>query len=133
MTSRKAVRKSMLSLTLLFPLSLVPDVLALSPMRAGIGVVEITPPIGSQLSGFDKRRPADKVHDSLLAKILVLKTPESSLAFVASDLYQLQSARLVTRIRDELGIAHTLLLSSHPRAAPSLDSDTRTSPWGQEV
>src|SRR5262245_7915882 len=133
MTSRKAVRKSMLSLTLLFPLSLVPDVLALSPMRAGIGVVEITPPIGSRLGGFDKSRPAEKVHDSLFAKILVLKTPETSLALVASDLYQLQSARLVTRIRDELGITHNLFLSSHTRAAPSLDSDTRTSTWGQEL
>jgi hypothetical protein len=39
----------------------------------------------------------------------------------------------VNRIHDELGIAHTILLASHTRAAPSLDPDSHNSAWGQEV
>ena len=133
MVSRRLVKESALCLTLLMSPGLVPDVLALSPLRAGIGVVEITPPIGSKLNGFDKRRPAERVHDSLFAKVLVLKTPETSVAIVVSDLHKLQSPHLVNRIRDELGIPHSILLASQTRAAPSLELDTRAGTWGQEV
>jgi hypothetical protein len=128
----KVVRTIRLCLVLLLSPILVTNVQALSPLRVGIGVVEITPPIGSQLGSASDRRTAEKIHDSLLAKILVLKTPETSLALVVSDLYKLQSVALVNRIQ-ELGIPHVLLLSSHTRAAPSLDPDTRSSAWGREI
>jgi len=103
-----------------------------SPLRAGISVVEITPPVGTHLACPDKRRLAEKVHDPLFARVLVLKTPETSVALVVSDLYKLQSPTLVKQIRDELGIAHTILVSSHTRAAPSLDSDTPSN-WSGEI
>jgi len=126
------VRKSALFLILLLSPILVTNVWALSPLRVGIGVVEITPPVGSQLGGDNDRRTAEKVHDSLLARVLVLKTPETSLALVVSDLYRLQSLDLINRIHG-LGIPHVLLLSSHTRAAPSLEPSTRSSAWGREV
>jgi hypothetical protein len=127
------MRTSLLYLILLLLPSLVREVWALSPMRAGIAVVEITPPIGTLLGGFEKRRRAERVHDSLFARILVLKTPETTVALVSSDLHRLQSPSLVNRIRNELGIAHTILLSSQTRAAPSLDPDTQHGAWGREV
>src|SRR5262245_42369430 len=133
MAFRRVVTKSALCLALLMSPGLDVAVLALSPLRAGIGVVEITPPIGSHLSGFEKSRPAERVHDSLFGKVLVLKTPETSVALVVADLHRLQSAPLVNRIHDELGIPYTLLISSQTRAAPSLDPATRVSAWGQEV
>jgi hypothetical protein len=127
------MRTSLLYLILLLLPSLVREVWALSPMRAGIAVVEITPPIGTLLGGFEKRRRAERVHISLFARILVLKTPETTVALVSSDLHRLQSPSLVNRIRNELGIAHTILLSSQTRAAPSLDPDTQHGAWGREV
>ena len=89
---------------LLWPVPQLPA----SPLRAGVAVIEITPSIGTRLAGLDKGRLAKGVHDSLSAKVLVLKTSEASVALVASDLHRLQSSALVNRIHDELGIAHTL-------------------------
>jgi hypothetical protein len=108
-------------------------VAASSPLRAGIAVVEITPPVGSELVGFEQPRRAEKIHDSLSAKVLVLRTGDSSLTMVAADLYRLQSPPLVDRIRHELRIDHTILSASHTHAAPSLDPNTRSSAWGQDV
>ena len=127
------LRRILLGLTLLLSPTLAGEISAASPMRAGISVVEITPPVGTPLGGFERPRLAAKVHDSLFAKILVLKTPETSVALVSSDLHRLQSPALINRIRNELGIAHTILLSSQTRAAPSLDPETRLSAWGKEV
>ena len=112
---------------------LAPGLAISSPLRAGIAVTEITPPAGTELAGFGNRRPAEKIHDSLFAKILVLRTQDTSLVLVASDLHRLQSPALVERIRRELGIRHTILISSHTYAAPSLDPVTRNSDWGQEM
>ncbi len=105
---------------------------ASSPLRAGIALAEITPPVGTELAGLGARR-AETIHDSLFARILILKTAETSLALVASDLHRLQSPALVDRIRLELGIGHTILISSHSSAAPSLDPDTRNSAWGRDA
>ena len=126
------MREFFLLILLLSP-SLAGEVSAVSPIRAGISVVEITPPVGTPLGGFGKNRHAGNIHDSLFARILVLKTPETSVALVSSDLHKLQSPSLVNRIRDELGIAHTVLLSSQTRSAPSLDPETRLSAWGKEI
>lgn len=127
------LRALLLCLILLLSPPLAGEISAASPLRAGISVVEITPPVGTPLGGSERPRPAARVHDSLFAKILVLKTPETSVVLVSSDLHRLQSPALVNRIRDELGIAHTILLSSQTRAAPSLDPETRLSSWGKEV
>ena len=125
-------RRIFLLILLLSP-SLAGEVSAVSPVRAGISVVEITPPVGTPLDGFGKNRPSGKIHDSLFARILVLKTAETSVALVSSDLHRLQSPSLVERIRDELGIAHTVLLASQTRSAPSLDPETRLSAWGRGI
>src|SRR5262245_25997640 len=126
------MRQGFLSLLLLLSSVFTPGTSVSSPLRAGLAVVEITPPVGTPLTGSDNRRLAERVHDSLFAKILVLKTPETSVALVVSDLYKLQSPALVKQIRDELGIAHTILVSSHTRAAPSLDPDTPSN-WVGEI
>ena len=85
------------------------EISAASPLRAGISVVEITPPVGTPLGGSERPRPAVKIHDPVFARILVLKTPETSVALVSSDLHRLQSPALVNRIRDELGKGDKLL------------------------
>src|SRR5262245_59917297 len=104
------MRQGVLGLLLLLSPIFASGLSVSAPLRAGIATVDITPRVGAQLAGPDKRRLAERVHDSLSAKLLVLKTPEASVALVASDLYKLQSSALVKRMHDELGIAHTILL-----------------------
>src|SRR5262249_21622081 len=110
-----------------------PVVVTSSPLRAGIAVVEITPPVGSELAGFEPHRRAGRVHDALFAQGLVLRTGDSSLALVSTDLYRLQSPALVDRIHGELRIDHIILSASHTHAAPSLDPNTRSNAWGQDI
>jgi hypothetical protein len=125
------MRSSALYLMLLFWPVLIPRLPA-SPLRAGVAAVEITPPIGTKLAGFAKGRLAKGVHDSLSAKVLVLRTSETSVALVASDLYRLQSPSLVNRIHDELGITHTICWLLILRS-PITGSRSQNSAWGQRL
>src|SRR5689334_7204104 len=97
---------------------------SLTPLSAGVAVADITPPSGTRMAGFKAGRTAQSIHDRLYAKILILKSPETSLALIAADLHRFQSPALIERIRRELGIQHVILVASHSYAAPSLDSDS---------
>ncbi|HEX2522546.1 MAG TPA: hypothetical protein VHP35_10510, partial [Terriglobia bacterium] len=56
-------------------------------LKAGAARVEITPPIGHQLWGLASRvGPSTGVLDPLYARVLVLKSANTSLAVVALDL-----------------------------------------------
>src|SRR5947209_7557375 len=56
--------------------------------RAGVGRVEITPPVGTPLGGYGERKgaPSTGVHDPIQAKALVLDDGATRLAIVTSDL-----------------------------------------------
>ena len=102
-----------------------------APLRAGVAVADITPPAGTELAGFKVRRLAEKVHDRLYARVLVLKSPETSVALIVCDLHRLQSPALVERLGRELGIEHPILIASHSYATPSLDAESWNSPWAK--
>jgi neutral ceramidase len=103
------------------------------PLRAGVAVVEIPPPIGQALPGYGIKRQAERVHDPLFARVLLLRTEQTSLALITSDLYRLQSKALVDRIRQELNIEHSILSSSHNHSGPALDHNNRGNAWAKEV
>jgi hypothetical protein len=123
---------------LLFVFILALYLVALSPvaacdLRAGVSTVEITPLPGSPLTLLGRTKSAEKVRDPLYARVVLLKTPNSSLAFVCSDLYRLHSPKLAESLRVQLGIDHVFLTATHSRSAPSLDPNSRESVWAQEV
>ena len=125
------MKTSLPYLILLLSPSLVQEVSALSPMRAGIAIVDITPPLGTLLGGFEKSRRAEKVHDSLFARILVLKTPVLPCSCIGS-------AQVAVALFRE---SHSYRAGDCPHHSPVLadsrctvvGSDTRHGAWGQEV
>jgi len=104
-----------------------------SSVGAGVAVVEITPPVTQKLAGYRAERRAQKVHDPLFARILLLRTEDVSLAIIASDLYHLQLPGLVDRIGKELRIKNTILTGSHNHSAPALSSMNSGTAWANET
>jgi neutral ceramidase len=102
-------------------------------VKAGVVVVEITPPLTQELSGFGVERRAAAVHDPLFARILLLRTGDVSLAIIASDLHRLQLPGLVDRIGRELGITNTILTGSRNHSAPALDPVNSGTAWATDT
>jgi len=95
---------------------------------AGLGLgsarVEITPPIGYPMEGYEERKAVSvAVHDPLFARVLVVKSAETSAAFVSCDLIGFVSERVVKGAREQYGIEHVLISSTHTHGGP------RTSLW----
>ena len=71
-------------------------------MHIGIGRVDITPPVGIDLTGFIAREgPCTGVHDPLFATSLVAVEADRAIALVSCDLIGLGSA-LVRRVRHQV-------------------------------
>lgn len=94
-------------------------------LRAGVACVNITPPVGVDLTGFGGRAgPCTGVHDDLYARALVLDDGSQRIGIVTTDLLSLDRT-LVDRIRsmanDAAGIQpHALMLnSSHTHSGPA--------------
>ena len=104
-----------------------------SPLRAGVAEVEITPPPGQSLIGQNGDRPAKAVHDPLLARVLVLRTSDSSLALVTSDLNRLHTPTLIERISQSSPFKHTILASSHNHSAPGIAPGGGAGGWQRET
>ena len=61
-------------------------------LKAGVAVVDITPPVGMRMSGYFSERLSTGMHDPLQAKALVLIQGETKAAFVACDLIGIPSS-----------------------------------------
>lgn len=91
---------------------------------AGVGRVNITPPVGTWLSGYDARTlPSQGVYDDLHAKALLLTDGYTRLVILAVDLIALDQeilARIRRRIQEQTGIPseNVLLAASHTHAGP---------------
>jgi hypothetical protein len=138
-------RRSIESLPAVFFIVLA---LALSPsgnasdMKAGVQKVDITPPIGTRMWGyFDRLDGAQGVLDPLYARVLVLETGTSRLAYVDLDLGRtfgpasLESLRKAAK--QESGIdslivqaihTHTgpVILDEYPNGTPAWETDDLT-------
>lgn len=95
-------------------------------LKAGIARVTITPPLGTDLSGFGfGPRPAEGVHDDVCAKALVLTDGETKVAIICCDLLGIDAdfGRLVKQeIGRRAGIApqNVMLCASHTHSAPAV-------------
>ncbi|MBK7597570.1 MAG: neutral/alkaline non-lysosomal ceramidase N-terminal domain-containing protein [Acidobacteria bacterium] len=88
-------------------------------LSAGVGRVEITPPAGYAMGGYNFRPgPSKGVHDPLYATVVVLRAGGTTVAIVACDLRSFPSERIV-RITRERGLAdHVLISVSHTHSGP---------------
>ncbi|HID94985.1 MAG TPA: hypothetical protein EYP53_02865 [Candidatus Latescibacteria bacterium] len=95
-------------------------------LYAGVGVVDITPPLGVELAGYGYylSRRCDGVKDHLLSKALILDDGIERVALVANDLLGLNS-KTVQRVREmvcnTIGIQpdHILLSCTHTHSGPA--------------
>ena len=97
-----------------------------APLRAGAAQVEITPPMGTQISGdIGRRRPAELLVDPLYAKALVLEAGDRKVCILSLDLAGV-SRDVANGLRE--GISHicgldpsaVMVHSTQTHAAPSL-------------
>lgn len=131
----KTRKRLFVSLLLVLMMECIPSVQAEPAIQAGLAQVEITPPLGSPMWGYDSRKEgANGVHDPLMAKILILKSTETTIALVSWDVCEFQLPPLHRQIKD-IGVDHLLLLCSHTHAGPSLDEPfpSEDNPWKKTV
>lgn len=105
-------------------------------LLVGFGETDITPEMGSKpvyMAGFGQNRKAESVHDPLMARAVVLKDGQRSLALVSVDVVGL-SHELVLRIRKELpGISYVLISSTHNHEGPDTIGLWGPSPFANGV
>ena len=101
-------------------------------LRAGVGKVEITAPIGARMAGFaNKAFPAIAVHDPLWARALVFDDGERRIGMVACDLIGV-SEEQVAAVRREAasaaGLSSEALLvaGTHTHSGPARHGDDST-------
>lgn len=94
-------------------------------LMAGTAKVDITPPVGRQLWGQASRNgPSTGILDALYARVLVLKSTDTSLAIVALDLgrtfglEQMDDVR--ARVKVQAGIKHVIFSATHTHTGPTL-------------
>ena len=93
------------------------------PLQAGIGVVDITPPLGYRMSGYFRERLSTGVKNPLLAKALVLRQGDTRAVMVFCDIIGL-SPEVSRRARElaerETGIpaGNILLAATHSHTGP---------------
>ncbi len=111
-------------------------------LRAGVSRVDITPPAGEQMWGYeDRRQPAKGTLDPLYARALVLDAgPENAprrLALVTLDLGRSFGPASLARLREAAkrssGISCLLVAASHTHSAPVIRDEYRAAPPAWEA
>lgn len=92
-------------------------------MQAGIAKVNITPPIGLELSGW-AFGPSVGVLDDLFAKVLILQNNDMKIAIITADLIGFQTEyadNIRCRIAEELeaSVENILISASHTHSGPA--------------
>lgn len=95
-------------------------------LRAGAAVSDITPALGVSLDGVIMQiGPAEKIHDPLCARCLVLDDARSRVAIVVADVTMakarvLNRAKLLAHERTGIPTEHMLMAATHTHAAPRM-------------
>jgi neutral ceramidase len=108
--------KALLSALLLASLTSVLNAQESAPLLAGTAKVEITPTAEQavNLTG----QPL-QLRDPLFARVLVLKTPQTSIAIVSVDLIVFASKKVIDEAKAKYGLDHLILCATHTHAAPA--------------
>jgi len=93
-------------------------------LRAGAAKVNITPPVGTPLSGYTARKDVSQgIHDELYAKALVLDNGERTLAIITTDLLGfygdfVDKIRGLIKERTNVDKGDILVSATHTHSAP---------------
>ena len=105
-----------------------------SQVRVGIGIADITPPVGGLTAGYASAKPTTAVHDRLSARVLLLQSEETSLVLVACDLCVFNHADLHDQVQ-ALGYDRLLFANTHTHAGPKMNQDfpSAEKPWAATI
>lgn len=92
-------------------------------LRAGIGVSDITPPLGYRMSGYFRERLSTGIHDPLHAKAIVFQQGYQSAALVFCDISKISpdvSRHARERASEKTGIpaSNILVAATHSHTGP---------------
>jgi hypothetical protein len=93
------------------------------------------------MAGYGARKEVSTgVHDPLYARVLVLRTEETSLALVAADLALFVSGRVIRTVKNEYGLDHVVISCTHTHSGPMPKVENRwdlaafgRDPWYRET
>ena len=98
-------------------------------LRAGIAKVEITPPPGEQMWGYESRtKPATGTLDPLYARVLVLEASSKRIGLVTVDLGRVFGSASLDQLRTAArrnGISCLLVTASHTHSGPVVQDEYR--------
>lgn len=87
----------------------------------GSSRMDITPPVGIKLAGYEQRNgPSTAVHDPLYAKILVMEVNGQRIAFITCDLASYASQKVLDEAKAKYNIPNVLISYSHTHSGPNL-------------
>jgi len=94
-----------------------------SPLKAGTGIVDLTPPIGTKLAGGLRPRDSVGVCTNLLSKAAVFSNEDAAIAIVSVDLCvlckeQVDAATALIYERTGIPPNHVMVAASHTHAGP---------------
>lgn len=97
----------------------------MNTLRAGYAQIDITPPVGTDLTGFfSRRQPSTGIHDSLFARAVVLDDSRTRIAIVSCDLLGF-SPEFDHRLRTAIartGVVpadHLMIACTHTHSGPA--------------
>ena len=103
-------------------------------LKGGCAKVNITPPVGTWLSGYGARdKPSDGIVDELYARALVLDNGGNSIAIISVDLLWIP-LELTNNVReilnDKIGIPgqNILVCATHTHFGPKIYGETKMGP-----
>lgn len=117
----RAMRSSLLAPVLLF--GLLAHAFAQNELRAGVAAISITPPNGTPLAGYYRKRLSEGVLDELHAKAIVFEQGGAKAALVICDILTLPRHTIVTArqlIETQTGIpgANVMIAATHSHTSP---------------
>jgi neutral ceramidase len=86
--------------------------------KAGAAQVDVTPPLGTMINGDFVTHYAQRIHDNLFAKALVLQNEQTAIAIVVVDICAMQKD-LIDRVKNKIAAAlpvassNILICSTH--------------------
>jgi neutral ceramidase len=119
-----------LAALLLISLTALPASAASSSLKAGIAVVDITPPVGWRMCGYFYERVSTETHDPLLAKAVVFEQNRQRYALVFCDLIDIEGG-LATTVRQRASkragvpVDHILICATHSHTGPLYSGSLR--------
>ncbi len=109
------------------------------PLEAGVATADITPEPGLMLWGYSNRtHGATGMLDPLMAKAVLLRSGEQSVAIVSLDLGRTPEEAVLAKVRArtlaECRISNLFITASHTHHAPAMESpQDRPNPYAEQI